>query len=174
MLDFAAEIVPGHAFANIRFLTCAVVFAALGMSLLLSARDAAQLSEPERSVMKVFEVALNVFAVWALSVEAWQAFAPVPYTGAGWTAAQQLAISLVWTLYAAMLIAIGTRRDSSRVRWQALALFGLVILKAVFFDLSLLALGYRIASFMALGLMLLGASFLYQRRLFGRRDKAKS
>jgi uncharacterized membrane protein len=43
-----------------------------------------------------------------------------------------------------------------------------VILKVIAVDLSSLAIGYRIASFFALGVILLGASFLYQRRLFGR------
>jgi uncharacterized membrane protein len=110
-------------------------------------------------VHRAFQVALNVFAVWALTIEVWHAF-PVN--------AQEFAVSLVWTAYAGILIVIGIRRESALVRWQALVLFGCVILKAVFVDLAMLALGYRVASFFALGVILVGASFLYQRRLFGQ------
>jgi uncharacterized membrane protein len=148
-----------HPFVNLRFLTSAVIFAALAFSLVLSQRRVSSLPPGELSVHRAFQVALNVFAVWALTIELWHAF-PVN--------AQEFAVSLVWTAYAGILIVIGIRRESALVRWQALVLFGCVILKAVFVDLAMLALGYRVASFFALGVILVGASFLYQRRLFGQ------
>ena len=49
-------------------------------------------------------------------------------------------------------------------RWQALALFGVVVGKAFLYDLSFLQRGYRILSFLVLGVVLLIVSFLYQRR----------
>jgi len=161
---------PVHAFANGRFLACGVVFVALAITLVLSRRFETLLSETELIVFKAFEVALNVFAVWALSVQLWMAYAPANQSVFTGTEAQQLSLSVLWAAYAAVLSLIGVRRDSSLVRWQALILFALVILKAAFFDLSNLATGYRIASFFALGVMLVGASYLYQRRLSAKKE----
>ena len=40
--------------------------------------------------------------------------------------AQQLALSLLWTVYATALVIVGVRRDDSAFRWQGLSLMGLV------------------------------------------------
>ncbi|HLJ83954.1 MAG TPA: DUF2339 domain-containing protein [Candidatus Eremiobacteraceae bacterium] len=167
--DFSTSVAPHTALTLIRIAVFVFVFAAMLCSLLL-VRDRAAAGKNDRLVLRCLDIALNVYGVWALSLIVWQAYAgPPASTEVSWSAAQQLGLSLVWTVYAVALIAIGTWRDSAVIRWQALALFGFVILKAFLFDLSMLALGYRIASFFALGVMLLGASFLYQRRLFRRR-----
>jgi uncharacterized membrane protein len=79
--------------------------------------------------------------------------------------AQHLALSLLWTAYASGLIALGVRRESSLLRWQALVLFGLVVAKVFFYDSSYLERFYRIISFFILGLVLLVVSFLYQRKV---------
>jgi uncharacterized membrane protein len=79
--------------------------------------------------------------------------------------ARQLSISLAWALYALGLIATGFHRASTLLRYLALALFGVTVLKMFSVDLLELAGVYRIVGFTALGLMLLGASFLYQRSI---------
>jgi len=162
-LDLTTEVAYAHPLTNLRFLTSAVVFASLATSLLLGARQVARVPDNEQTLLRAFVVALNAFAVYALSVEVWQSVGP---------SAQQLSISLVWVLYAGILIIIGTRRDSRFVRYQALVLFGLLIAKALLVDLAVLGLGYRVVSFLALGLIAIGASFLYQRRLFVAKKKA--
>jgi hypothetical protein len=170
--DFSTDIAPHSPLSYIRILIFAGVFGAALISLVLGRRSASTLGQTEKSFLRILEVALNVYGVWAFSIVIWQGFAGPPASaGVTWSAAQQLGLSITWTVYAVVLIAIGVWRDSALIRWQALALFALVILKAFLFDLSLLALGYRIASFLVLGLMLLGASFLYQRRLFQRRPQ---
>jgi uncharacterized membrane protein len=50
------------------------------------------------------------------------------------------------------------------LRWQALVLIAVTIGKVFFYDMASLDRGYRIVSFIALGLLLLATSFLYQRR----------
>lgn len=168
--DFSTNLAPHDSLSFPRVLVFAGIFCTLLVTLVVLRRTG--LGETERTVLRILEVGLNVFGVWALSVVIWQAFAGPPASAAvSWSAAQQLGISLAWTIYAVVLIGIGVWRESSLIRWQALALFAMVILKAFLFDLSLLTLGYRIASFMVLGLMLLGASFLYQRRLFRRQPQ---
>jgi uncharacterized membrane protein len=62
----------------------------------------------------------------------------------------------------------GVRRKSAPVRWQALAILGVVIVKVFLFDLSSLDRFYRIVSFLLLGVALLLISFYYQKRLQAR------
>ncbi len=76
-----------------------------------------------------------------------------------------LQVSLFWTLYASLLVAFGVRMKSAFLRWQGLALFGLTTLKVFFVDLSDLSGFYRILSAIALGVVLLIVSFVYQRKL---------
>ena len=86
--------------------------------------------------------------------------------------AQQLALSLTWTLYATALMTVGVRQASSALRWQGLGLFGLVVGKVFLYDMASLERVYRIVSFMALGILLLVVSFLYQRRIFQPEDES--
>ena len=67
---------------------------------------------------------------------------------------------------------VGVRQASSAMRWQGLALFGLVVGKVFIYDLASLERVYRIVSFMALGVLLLIVSFLYQRKLCQTEDES--
>ena len=49
------------------------------------------------------------------------------------------------------------------LRWQALVLLAVSIGKVFLVDMSELSQGYRILSFLGLGALLLGVSFVYQR-----------
>lgn len=70
-------------------------------------------------------------------------------------------ISVFWTLYAVFLIVVGIVAKSAFLRWNALILFGITILKVFIIDLGGLSTPYRIISFTILGLILLLASYLY-------------
>ncbi len=85
--------------------------------------------------------------------------------------AKQVAWSIYWSLFATGAIAAGFHVRSSAVRYFGLGLFGLTLLKVVLVDMSQVGRGYRIFSFMALGLLLLGTSVLYGKltpRLLGK------
>ena len=108
-------------------------------------------------------VATNFFALLALSLEFWD------YLGRGTASsdhslAQHLAISILWTCYAAALVAAGLVRQSALLRWQALVLLGVAVAKVFLYDLASLDRVYRIVSFFILGSVLLAVSFLYTRR----------
>ena len=75
----------------------------------------------------------------------------------------QVGLSVLWTLYAAAAMAWGFIRSAPVVRYAALGLFGLTIVKVFVVDLSTISTLYRIVSFLILGLVLLAVSFLYQR-----------
>ena len=71
--------------------------------------------------------------------------------------------SALWMAYGAMLMVIGFVRRSAFVRWQALILIAATIAKVFVYDVSQLDRGYRIVSFIVLGVLLLAISFVYQR-----------
>ena len=75
----------------------------------------------------------------------------------------QVGMSILWTLYAAGVLAWGFARRAAAMRYAALALFGLVIVKVFLVDLAELEAIDRILSFLVLGLVLLGVSALYQK-----------
>jgi uncharacterized membrane protein len=60
-------------------------------------------------------------------------------------------------------MAVGIWRSYRIIRIVAFVLFAITILKIFIYDLSFLETTYRITSFIALGLILLGVSYVYQR-----------
>ncbi len=76
---------------------------------------------------------------------------------------QQLSLSGIWIFYSIIMLIIGIWRRMKLLRLLSIALFGVTILKVFIFDLSFLETLYRIISFIALGLILLMVSYLYQR-----------
>jgi cardiolipin synthase len=75
-----------------------------------------------------------------------------------------IGLSLLWTLYAGIVLAWGFLRSNPAVRYAALALFGLTVLKVFAVDLGAVKTGYRILSFLVLGIVLLLVSVAYQKR----------
>ena len=80
----------------------------------------------------------------------------------------QMALSVVWAVYAAALAAIGFVRRSSVTRWAALALFALTIVKAMLVDIAELQQLYRIIVFFVLGVLLLLVAWGYHRAFQAR------
>lgn len=89
--------------------------------------------------------------------------------------AEDFTYSALWMAYGAMLMIVGFWRRSSFVRWQALVLIAATTVKVFVYDVSQLDRGYRIVSFMVLGVLLLAISFVYQRdwlQLSGTRKRS--
>ena len=78
--------------------------------------------------------------------------------------AMQMMLSATWAAYAAALTAAGIRRQYAPIRYLAIVVFGATVLKVFLVDFSQLDSIYRIASSVVLGLLLLAASYLYQRQ----------
>ena len=83
--------------------------------------------------------------------------------------AAQVSYSGWFMLLGAVLLALGFARARPPLRWQGLVLLSFAAGKVFLVDMSRLAQGYRVLSFLGLGLLLLGISFLYQRDLLGLR-----
>jgi uncharacterized membrane protein len=76
---------------------------------------------------------------------------------------QQMLLSTSWLIVSSILIVIGIWKKTRVIRITAIVLFGAAILKMFLYDLSFLDTVYRIISFIVLGLILLTASFIYQK-----------
>jgi uncharacterized membrane protein len=66
-------------------------------------------------------------------------------------------------IYGAVLMAAGFFRRSAFLRWQALVVLAFSIAKVFLNGVSQQSQGYRVLSFLALGVLLLAISFAYQR-----------
>ena len=101
------------------------------------------------------------------------ALAGQPTLGAGAVTSANLArdvsLSTLWAAYALVLIAIGIRRDYAPLRILAILILAVTVTKVFLVDLARFDRFYRIVSTVALGLLLLGASYLYQRLVVPKR-----
>ena len=77
---------------------------------------------------------------------------------------EQLSLSGLWMIYAIVLFVFGIKKGNAYFRYSSLGLIGIIILKAFFVDLAELQTLYKIILFIILGLLLLGISFVYQKK----------
>jgi len=153
----------GQFFFNARFGAYMLLIACFGVALWAARTYKTEIAGQERMEIGFYAVAINVYALIALSVEFWDYFGRTG-TRPDAALAQHLALSVLWTAYAMGLLFWGVQKKSAVLRWQSLVLFGLVVVKVFIYDLSFLERAYRILSFFVLGAVLLGVSFLYQRK----------
>ena len=163
---------------NPLFLTFFTVLAVLAAAAYLYRRAQSQLSEREEQVFKYLLVAVNLVALWALSheiityFESREALLSVDQLNA-----MHLSLTVLWTVYAIAIIAVGIARQAGEIRLAGIALLALPMAKLFVFDVFLLEQGYRVAAFITLGILLLGTGLAYQRYshavrgfLFGRQQ----
>jgi uncharacterized membrane protein len=167
--------IPADTFLlNARFATFAICVACMASSCYFAATSDEELSEGESTAFVITAIAANVLAIAALSLEVWDVFGRMPSLGIDRGHAQELALSMLWLVWSLGLLGAGLWKKSQAIRWQALVLLGVVIVKVFLFDLSFLEKFYRIVSFLLLGLALMLISFYYQRQLLGRKDETKA
>lgn len=78
-------------------------------------------------------------------------------------AARFAAISVLWAFFSVALMLRGFRVNSPALRKISLGLFLITLIKVFTFDMANISTPYRIISFIILGLMLVGTSYLYYR-----------
>jgi uncharacterized membrane protein len=153
---------------NSRFATYAVAIAVLGAIAFYSTRDSSKQMFPTAGISAI---GLNLLALIALTWEASDYFNRemldrAVILGGKYheiTIARSFTYSAIWLLYGVALMAFGFWRKSSFIRWQALILIALTTAKVFLNDISQLGGSYRILSFVVLGVVLLGISYVYQR-----------
>jgi uncharacterized membrane protein len=82
----------------------------------------------------------------------------------------QISYSAWLMLLGTALLGLGFWRGRIDLRWQGLVLLSVATAKVFLVDMSRLDQGYRVLSFLGLGLLLLAISFVYQRDLLSLRQ----
>lgn len=77
--------------------------------------------------------------------------------------AREMMLSASWVIYAALLVLAGMRTKYFPIRYFAMALFGVSLVKIFLFDLARVGGIYRVIGFLVVGVILVLVSFLYQR-----------
>jgi uncharacterized membrane protein len=86
---------------------------------------------------------------------------------------REVMLSITWSAYATLLILVGLRRQYAPIRYFAIVVFAITILKVFTVDLAALERIYRVLSIVGLGVLLLMSSYLYQRTRVVRRGLAE-
>ena len=73
---------------------------------------------------------------------------------------------MVWLAYAAALLALALKTGSASLRYVSLGVLMVTAAKVFMVDTASLTGLYRVASFLGLGLSLVGIGYLYQRFVF--------
>jgi uncharacterized membrane protein len=134
-------------------------------------RKETRLSESKTSnnLIYALQITLNVLVIFLLTSEVNAYFLNLTYNAVEYqeqmfyNSLNNLMISIVWGLQAAILVILGFWRSKKGIRWFGLGFMMVVIFKVFLYDLSNLSTPNRIISFMGLGLILLGISWLYHR-----------
>jgi uncharacterized membrane protein len=130
-------------------------------------------SEPEMPFVKIAGLCLNLLALIALTLEAHDFFSRQMAAASGLPAyydrrnqidlAWNFSYSAIWLIYGAGMMAFGFWKRDAFVRWQALVLMALTIIKVFTYDAWALEKVYRILSFIGLGVLLMVVSYIYHR-----------
>ncbi len=155
---------------NSRFATYLVAIAILGGIVAAGERFA---SAKEMPFVKLAGLGLNLLALVALTLEAHDYFSRQMTAAQGLTGQYELrreidlawnfSYSAIWLIYGAGMMVFGFWKRDTFVRWQALVLMALTIVKIFTYDAWALQQVYRILSFIGLGVVLMAISYIYHR-----------
>ena len=142
--------------ANARALTGLAIVAALYLAAWVAPRSGRR--EQERAALLI---GASLVTLAVLSTE----------IGSFWTlrgtaaddVAREMMLSASWVMYAALLVLAGMRTKYAPIRYFAMALFGVSLLKIFLIDLATVGGIYRVIGFLVVGVILVLVSFLYQR-----------
>jgi uncharacterized membrane protein len=163
---------------NRRALSCAVLVGAIAGAAWLYRRPTweGEVDKDERStVLTFFALIGNGIALTLLSLDLNDYFSVgASKTGAGSHEAienaRQFSISVLWTVYAAAILAVGVRRRSKLLRWGGLSLLLVAIGKVLVVDSAFYAASWHLPlfnhTFMAYGLLV--AALGFSAWLYGR------
>ena len=165
MAALAAPVPAAHAVIfNRRALLGLFVVGVLALVAWLHRREDDRDVPHRKPALAAAVVGANVLLLFTLSMEIRAFWELRRGIAANAELAMQMMLSATWAAYAAALTAAGIRRQYAPIRYLAIAVFGATVLKVFLVDFSQLDSVYRIASSVVLGLLLLAASYLYQRQ----------
>jgi uncharacterized membrane protein len=137
--------------ANARFLTFLIAAACSCLAAYWSRPNAVALTE---------YLAGHAILLWGLSLEV-LGWAGRTSAAPNLLSVETVAISILFAVYAVVLVSAGVATRTVINRVIGLSLIGVVVIKLYLFDVWQLGRVYRISAFVALGALLLATSFLY-------------
>ena len=164
--DTPVELKDFRMVLNYRMLAFASGVAALYAAAYLVRRKQDMLQKDEKQALfPAFLVGASFLTLWVLSAEVIATVDSGIVDVSGRTAdhVKSLSLSLLWAVYASILLVLGIIGRWQMVRLGALALLAIPILKLFLVDSFALERGYRVAAFLSLGGILLIGGYLYQR-----------
>ncbi len=157
---FGGALVPGPVGANVLVLA----YAAPALLAFALARDYGRYESPKLAGAAGL-VGLGLLALY-ISLEVRHAFQGANLAAYRLSDAELYSYSVVWLVYAGVLLAIALRSGSAALRYVSLGILLATTAKVFLIDLASLTDLYRVASFLGLGLSLVGIGYLYQRYVF--------
>ena len=105
-----------------------------------------------------FDILLYTSLIWIISSEllSWMDIMQ-------FSQSYKLVLSILWGVYALLLIGLGIWKKKKHLRIGAIALFALTLIKLFFYDISHLDTISKTIVFVTLGILLLIISFLYNK-----------
>lgn len=143
-----------------RWITSAVVLCSIPVCIKLIKSNSSSFIDISRGNLEIPKISLGLFLILLfllMNIEVGAFFYDYVNT------ARFASISVLWALFSIGLMIIGVLKNIEVLRKCSFGLFGLTILKVVFIDMSNVSTPFRIISFIVLGLMLIGSSYLYHR-----------
>jgi uncharacterized membrane protein len=151
-------------FANLEFGIVLVFIAALFASgwLLSNEREESRYNQMFATAF----VLAGIFVLWVLLTEEiylyWYCQNRFAERIDNWKFLSHMYISVMWAVYGAALMTVGFWRKNKILRYIAIGLFALLLIKVFILDTKTVKSVYRIAAFLATGVTLVGVSYLYQ------------
>ena len=154
----------GLPWLNGRFVAFAVALAALILSANILRRNQSELHESEQQLPTIFRFLALGILLWSLTQESYAlSHYAQAMLGTNWQRWGQMLVSLVWSLFGALLLLCGIGRRQQSLRLAALGLLFATVVKVFLFDLGFLNGPSRALSLGGLGLSLVFISWLYSR-----------
>ena len=151
-------------FVNLEFVIVLVFVAALFAAGRLLSRE--QEDDQYTRNFAIAFVLAGIFVLWVLLTEEiylyWYCRNRFAERVANWKFLWHMYASVMWAVYASVLMTVGFWRKKSMLRYISLGLFALLLLKVFVLDTSTIKSVYRIAAFLATGITLVAVSYLYQ------------
>jgi uncharacterized membrane protein len=151
-------------FANLEFGIVLVFIAALFASGWLLSNELEE-SRYNQIFATAFVLA-GIFVLWVLLTEEiylyWYCRNRFAERIPNWKFLSHMYISVMWAVYGAALMTVGFWRKNKILRYIAIGLFALLLVKVFILDTKTVKSVYRITAFLATGVTLVGVSYLYQ------------
>ncbi|MFH1231166.1 MAG: DUF2339 domain-containing protein [Planctomycetota bacterium] len=153
---------------NERFLTFLVALAGFFSTTYLYVKHKHSLGSNERQVFPpLLSILTILICFWLINMEmvSYYNYSQWAHTidSAKREGLMHRVLSISWAFYALVLVIFGILGKMPLIRWLSFILFASTIIKVFFYDLAELEAIYRITSFIVLGAILIGVSFLYQK-----------